>query len=135
MNDGSVNEGVWKGVEGDAQRLQALLHGDDLAHPVLEPREGEGGALDEGVAERRSLGVRQRQPDGVAQAQERGADASHFSCTVHEVGRCALGGAEGPAVRTVDARLQRGQVNWTEEYPGENEVDGRDGERLQGPEA
>ena len=135
VNGGRVDGGVRKGVEGDAQRLQALLQGDGFAHRVLEPREGEGGVLDEGVARRRGLGVRQRQPDGVAQAQERGADATRFSCTVHEVGRCPLGGAEGPAVRTVDARLQRRQVNRTEEYPGENEVDGRGGKRVKGPEA
>ena len=114
VDGGGVDGGIRKGVEGNAQRLQALLQGDGLAHWVLESREGEGGVLDEGVARRRSLGISQRQPDGVAQAQGRGADASGFSCTVHEVGWCPLGGAGGPAVCAVDTRLQCRQVNRTE---------------------
>ena len=81
------------------------MQSDGFAHRVLEPRDGERSVLDEGVARRRSFGVRQHQPNDVAQIQERGADASGFSSTVHEVGRCPLGGPEGAGVHIVDARL------------------------------
>ena len=58
VDGGCVDGGIRKRVDGDAQRLQALLQGDGLAHCMLEPREGEGSVLDEGVAGCCSLGVR-----------------------------------------------------------------------------
>ena len=47
-----VDGGVWERVDGDVQRLQALLQGDGLAHWVLESRQGEGRVFDEGVTGR-----------------------------------------------------------------------------------
>ena len=130
-----VDGGVWERVDDDVQRMQALLQGDGLAHWVLESRQGEGRVFDEGVTGRCSLGGRQCQADDVAQAQERGAHAPCVSGSVQQVGWRPVGGAESSAVRFVDASLQRRQVHRTEENPGEDEVDVRHSERVQGPEA
>ena len=63
VDGGHADRDVRKRVDGDVQRLPALMQGDGLAGCVMEPHEGEGQVLDEGVAGRCSLGVQQRQTE------------------------------------------------------------------------